>query len=149
MIDFGTKYAKGTPTKYHGNHPVSRGEIHIHQENNFIVNNAVDEILINEAQKVSAVREAPEFLDSDYDDNGLYQVDKMRLEETKEKIKLRKREFEYKQKNAHEIENRNDTTRIHDKEVNKIAKLNLQHDIINRSKRAKKITITILFYMDV
>ena len=31
-------------------------------------NNAVDEILIHETQKVSAVKEAPGFLESDYDE---------------------------------------------------------------------------------
>ena len=45
------------------------------QENNAIVNNAVDEILLT--QKVSATNHAaPEFLDSDYDENYLYQVEK-------------------------------------------------------------------------
>ena len=44
------------------------------------------EILINETQKLSAAREAPEFLDSDYDDNDLYQVERMILEEAKEKF---------------------------------------------------------------
>ena len=43
----------------------------------------VDEILMNETQKISATREAPEFLDSDYDENNLYQVKMMNLEETK------------------------------------------------------------------
>ena len=46
----------------------------------------VDEILLNEAQKVSAAKEAPEFLDSDYDAKNIYQVEKMSLEETKEKL---------------------------------------------------------------
>ena len=52
-------------------------------ENSATVNNAVDEILLTENQKVSAAREAPEFLDSDYNGNDLYQVEKMSLEETK------------------------------------------------------------------
>ena len=43
----------------------------------------MDKLLINETQKVSAAREAPYFLDSDFDDNYLYQVEKMSLEETK------------------------------------------------------------------
>ena len=38
-------------------------------------------------QKVSATNnEAPEFLDSDYDANYLYEVDRMILEDTKENI---------------------------------------------------------------
>ena len=48
-------------------------------ENNDIVNNAVDEILLTENQKVCSAREASEFLDFDYDDNDMYQVDKMSI----------------------------------------------------------------------
>ena len=44
-------------------------------------------------------------MDSDYDDNDLYQVYRMSLEETKEKLKLRKRAFEYKQEITFGIEN--------------------------------------------
>ena len=44
----------------------------------------VDEILLNETQKVSAVKEAPKILDSD--ENDIYQVERMSLEETKEKL---------------------------------------------------------------
>ena len=32
----------------------------------------LDEILMNETQKVSAAKEVPELLDPDYDDNDLY-----------------------------------------------------------------------------
>ena len=71
----------------------------MHQENNTIVNNAVDEILLNKRQKLIAPNnEAPEFLDSDYDANYLCEVENMSLEDTKEKIDWRKRVFEYKKK---------------------------------------------------
>ena len=46
----------------------------------------MDEILLHETQKVNSVKEAPEFLESDYDENELYQVENMSLEETKEKL---------------------------------------------------------------
>ena len=37
----------------------------------------MEEILLNETQKVSATNnEAPKFLDPDYDVNNLYQIDK-------------------------------------------------------------------------
>ena len=49
-------------------------------ENNSIFNNVVDEILLNETQKVSVAREAPELLDSDCDENDIYQVEKISLE---------------------------------------------------------------------
>ena len=49
------------------------------------MNNAVDEVLLT--QKLSATNhEAPEFLESDYDANDLYEVEKMSLEETKENL---------------------------------------------------------------
>ena len=71
--DFVTKYANSRPTKDHGNSPVPRETINRHQENNSIINNSVDEILLT--QKVSATNhEAPEFLDSNYDSNDLYEV---------------------------------------------------------------------------
>ena len=72
----------------------------------------MDEIIINKTQKLSAAREASAFLDSDYYSNNFYQVDKMSLEETKEKLDWRKRAFEYKQKKSYGIENRNDMMRI-------------------------------------
>ena len=37
----------------------------------------VDEIILNETQKVIAMREAPQFLSSVCDDNDLKQVEKM------------------------------------------------------------------------
>ena len=42
-------------------------------------------------------------MDSDYDANNLYQVDKMSLEDTKEKNDFRKRAFEYNKKNSYGI----------------------------------------------
>ena len=45
------------------------------QENHAIINNVLDEIQITEPKKVNAVNhESPEFLESYYDDNDLYQV---------------------------------------------------------------------------
>ena len=51
------------------NHPVLRNKTNRQKKYNAIVNNAVDEILLNKAQKVSSVREASECLESDYDEN--------------------------------------------------------------------------------
>ena len=67
------------------NHPVPRKRFNRHRENNAIINNVVDEILLNETEKVSAESKAPECLDSDYDENNIYRVEKMSLEETKRK----------------------------------------------------------------
>ena len=93
------------------------------------------EILLDESQKVSAKNnKAPELMDSEYNADNLYKVDKMSLEETKEKLDWRKREFECKQKNSYGIEKLNDMTRIQNNEVNKISEWNLLHDIINLPK---------------
>ena len=46
----------------------------------------VDELHMVESKKVSAINhEAPEFLESDYYANSLYQVENKSLDETKEK----------------------------------------------------------------
>ena len=62
---------------------------------------------------------------------------KTSLEDTKEKLEWRKRTFEFKQKLLYGIENLNDMSRIHDKEVNKISRQNLLHDRTNPPKRSK------------
>ena len=57
-----------------------QGKINNQLENNYIIDNVVDDIILNETKKVSAKREAPEFLDSGCDLRDMYQVDKMSLE---------------------------------------------------------------------
>ena len=76
-------------------------------------------------------------MDSDYYANDLYGVDKMSLEETKEKLDWRKRAFQYENKHLYGIENRNYMTSIHNNEVQNIYECNLLHDIIEPPKRAK------------
>ena len=84
LVKFGTKYAADQPNKYHGNHPIPRKIFRKNQENHAIINNLVNEILKNEPQKVSAANnEEPNILESDYDDNDLYHMENMSLEETK------------------------------------------------------------------
>ena len=46
--DFGAKYAKGNPTKDHGNHPIPREKLTGSWKKNAIINNVVGEILLNE-----------------------------------------------------------------------------------------------------
>ena len=70
-------------------------------------------MILNEIQKVSADREVPEFSDSDCDENYLYQVEKISLEDTKEKLKWRKSVFEWKQKNSYGIEKLDEVIHIH------------------------------------
>ena len=44
----------------------------------------VNEILLKETQEVSAAREVPQFLDYDYDNKDLYQVEMIIIEDIKE-----------------------------------------------------------------
>ena len=83
MGDFGSRYVKRRPTKELRNDPVPRKEFNRNQENNFIVNIEVDEILLYENQKVSAVKEAIERFESNFYENELYQIDNISLQDTK------------------------------------------------------------------
>ena len=60
--DFGSKYAKIRPTKDRGNDPIPRKKFNSQQNNNSIVNNAVDEIFLHANQKVSAEKHRRELL---------------------------------------------------------------------------------------
>ena len=62
--DFGSKYYKISPTKYRGNVPATITQFNRQQENNLIVNHAVDEILLQENDKVSAEAEAKKTLNT-------------------------------------------------------------------------------------
>ena len=97
----------------------------------------MDELLLNETQKGSAARGAPKHLDSDFNENYLYQVEETSLEENEEKLEWHKRAFECKLKNSSGIEKWNYLIHIHEKEVNKTAKWNLLHDIINPTEYIK------------
>ena len=72
LVKFGTKYASDQPNKYHGNHPIPRKIFRKNQENHAIINNVLDDILLNEPEKVSDVNtEASKRLESDYNRNNL------------------------------------------------------------------------------
>ena len=70
----------------------------MHPENSAVTNNGVNDIILNETQQFSPARKAKDVLDSDCDENDIYQVEKMCLEDTKEKLELRRCAFEWKQK---------------------------------------------------
>ena len=85
--EFLTKYSEYHPTKDQGGDPIPRKMLQKKQENHTITNNVADELRIVGSKKVSAVNhEAPGFLESEYDEKDLYQVENMSLYETKEII---------------------------------------------------------------
>ena len=53
------------------------------QDNNAIVNSAVDEILSHENKKVSAQKGSHENIKPDVDESQLYQIDNKSLDDTK------------------------------------------------------------------
>ena len=85
--ELGTKYIAAQPTKDRGSNPIPRKGYHKKQENHTIIDNVMDVLCMVEFKKVSAVNhEAPEFLESDYDENDLYQVENMSLDENEYKL---------------------------------------------------------------
>ena len=69
--DFVSKYVKSIPTEDRGRDTVPRKTFNMQQENNYIVNSAVDEILLHKNEKLCAVKEAPENVESGFDENKL------------------------------------------------------------------------------
>ena len=76
-------YVKSIPNKDRGHDPVPRNKSNKQQENNAIVNIAVDERLLHENKKLSAEKEAHGNIESNIDESKLYQVENMILEYTK------------------------------------------------------------------
>ena len=83
--DLGSKYVKSRPTKYSGHNPIPRNKFNIYKDMNAVVNSAVDEILLQENQKVSADNGSHENTESDFDEKKLYQINNTSLDDTKKK----------------------------------------------------------------
>ena len=69
-----------------GTIPLPKNKFNRQKENNAIFNSAVYEILMHENQKVSAEKEAHKNIQSEFDENNIYQIDNMSLEYTKENL---------------------------------------------------------------
>ena len=75
-----------------------------------------------------------QFLESDCNEKYIYQVEKIILEETNDKLEWRKPASELELKNSYGIGKWNDLIHIHDKEVYKIAECSLLYNTINPPK---------------
>ena len=84
--DFGSKYAKIRHTNNRGHNNENRNKYTRQKYNNTIVNSAVDEIILQENNKVSAGTEAQEIIESEFDENDLYWIDNMSLEEKRKNL---------------------------------------------------------------
>ena len=78
-----SKYVNSIPNNYRRHNPVPGNKFNRRQDNNYILNSAVNKFILHKTQKLSAAKEAPEFLEYDFDDKKLYQIEKMSLKDTK------------------------------------------------------------------
>ena len=91
--DIGSKYAKIRHYNNRGHNPSNKNEYTRQQYNNSVVNSAVDDIIFQEYNKVSSGTESQEIIESEFDENDLYRIDNMSIEEKKEKLELHKCAF--------------------------------------------------------
>ena len=71
------------PTKDHGHDPVNGNKFNGQKQKNAIVNQEMDEIILQENSKVSTEAEAHEMIKPDINENHLYQIDNMSLDDNK------------------------------------------------------------------
>ena len=81
MGDFGTKYAKVRRTKDHNQDYATRKKSGIHEEKNYIVQHAVDEIILKEKTLLLSVKyETHENIDDEFNEDELYKFDRNSLD---------------------------------------------------------------------
>ena len=83
LADFGSKYSKIRPTKecWHGT--ATKNKFNRKKENNAIVNHTLDDIILQENNKLSAEAKSHKKIDYEIDENNLYEIDNISLDETK------------------------------------------------------------------
>ena len=98
----------------------------------------MDQILPQENNKVSSEYERNKNIESDIDENDIYQIDNISLDDKKENKEWSKHAFGSELENTYEIEIQNGMTCIKRNKLNKLAEYNLLHDILNTPKHTKK-----------
>ena len=101
-----------------------------HQDKNTIVKHKFDKIIPQDNKKLIVKYESQENIDDEGNEDDLYDLDKMSLDE-KER---RKRAFEIKLKNMYAIKRSNSFNYIHENKVSKRSECNLIHYIQNTYK---------------
>ena len=79
----------------------------------------------------SAEEEPHENIEPEIDDNNLYHIYNMTLDDKKENTEWLKRAFQSKLENTYDIESHNGITCIYANKVNKSSEFNLLHYILN------------------
>ena len=80
---FGSRYYKSRPNKVRRKETATKKEFIRHQENNAIFKHAVDDITLHENKILSLEYEAHENIDSEVNENYLYEIYDMSLDENK------------------------------------------------------------------
>ena len=83
MGEFGSKYSKDRPIEDNGKNRANMRKFNRQKYNNYIVNNAVDEILLQENNRVSSEEEAHEHVEYEINDNDIYQINNMSIHDNK------------------------------------------------------------------
>ena len=78
--DFGSNYAKIRPNKDHRHDPATNKNFGRHQDNNDIVQHAVNEIILQK-KKITVKDETHKNIDDEVYEDNLYSLDKMSLDE--------------------------------------------------------------------
>ena len=78
----------------------------------------MDDIILQENNKLSAESVTSENIDSKIDEKNIYRIDNMSHDEKKEKIEWCKSTFEKKLENKYEFKIQNGMTFIHGKKLN-------------------------------
>ena len=81
--DLGSNYAKSSPTEDCGHDFANKKKLNRQQDNNAIVNHKLDEILLKGSNKVSVEAESHENIESELNENDLYQIYNMSIDEKK------------------------------------------------------------------
>ena len=124
---FSTKYATCTPFKERMQEPISKYKFGKKQALNDMVQHSFNEIILGKKFKsiLSVKSETNENIYDNVDENELYKIDKLSLNEKK----WRKHAFESELKNINYMKRLNSMNNTHNKEVNNIAEFNLLYNI--------------------
>ena len=79
--NFGSKYAKDRPTKYHRKENKTKKKFGRHQENTVIVQHEVDKIIAQEKETLRVKDETHENIDYEVDKEDMYELGKMSLDQ--------------------------------------------------------------------
>ena len=104
---FGFKYSKIRLPQEQGQLTKKMNKSNINQDNNAMVQHAVDQIILKKNNKYIPEDEAHYNINYKFDEDNLYDIENMSLDEKKEEEERRTHEFESELQNIYDIKNQN------------------------------------------